>query len=109
MSSEKQLLGPHLRSCGVDAPEDAKKGFHKAKIALNNMLKGKRVSYIEVNRDKCGRIVARIWALVRSRAMSLSASLHHLLCIIGVNLGAEPRIAEMAPNDAPAGSGRFPL
>lgn len=59
--SLKGSQGRRLRLWGVDAPEKGEKGFSGAKIALERMILNRRISYIEIDRDHYGRIVARIF------------------------------------------------
>lgn len=50
-----------LRLWGVDAPETDQKGFHEAKIALERITLNRKITFIEIDRDRYGRIVARVF------------------------------------------------
>ena len=50
-----------LRLWGVDAPEKDEKGYLAARNALYRMVQGKRITFIELDRDKYGRIVGRVF------------------------------------------------
>ena len=50
-----------IRLWGVDAAEQGEEGFHEARNWLVRMAEGRKVSYIEVDRDRYGRIVARVF------------------------------------------------
>ena len=52
---------PNIRLWGVDAAEKGRSGFYEAKKSLIAMVHGVRVSYIEIDRDRYKRIVARVW------------------------------------------------
>lgn len=54
-------LKPAIRLWGVDAPEVGRKGAQAAKSALIKLSKEKRISYIPIDTDKYGRIVARLF------------------------------------------------
>ena len=56
-----QGVEQRLRLWGVDAAEKDEQGFQEARIALIGMVEGKRVSYIEIDRDRYKRIVARVF------------------------------------------------
>ena len=45
----------------MDAPEVGRKGAQAATDALEKLSKGKRVSYIPIDTDKYGRMVARVF------------------------------------------------
>ena len=50
-----------IRLWGVDAAEQDEDGFHEARKWLKRMVEGRKVSYIEVDRDRYNRIVARVF------------------------------------------------
>lgn len=50
-----------IRLWGVDAAEQGEEGFHEARNWLVKMAEGRKVSYIEINRDRYNRIVARVF------------------------------------------------
>lgn len=50
-----------LRLWGVDAPEKGESGADAARAALIRMTEGKRISFIEIDRDRYGRTVARVF------------------------------------------------
>ena len=50
-----------LRLWGVDAAEKGESGFQAARNMLVKLTDGRRVSYIEVDRVRYGRIVARVF------------------------------------------------
>lgn len=50
-----------IRLWGVDAAEQGEDGFHEARNWLVKMIEGRKISYIEVDRDRYGRIVARVF------------------------------------------------
>lgn len=50
-----------LRLWGVDAPEKGERGAEAARNALERMTKGKRITFIEIDRDRYGRTVARVF------------------------------------------------
>ncbi len=54
-------IKPRIRLWGVDAPEKGQGGSLAATKALQSLSKGKRVSYIKVDTDRYGRIVARVF------------------------------------------------
>ena len=50
-----------LRLWGIDAPERGEDGYEEARNALYRMVQGKRITFIELDRDRYGRIVARVF------------------------------------------------
>ncbi len=50
-----------IRLWGVNAPEKGEKGSLAATFALEKLTNGKKVSYIKMDTDKYGRIVARVF------------------------------------------------
>lgn len=50
-----------LRLWGVDAPEKGERGAEAARNALMRMTQGKRITFIEIDRDRYGRTVARVF------------------------------------------------
>ncbi|MEL6521042.1 MAG: thermonuclease family protein [Pseudomonadota bacterium] len=50
-----------LRLWGVDAPEKGEQGTQRATIALRSLVDGKRIAWIEVDVDRYGRSVARVF------------------------------------------------
>ena len=54
-------IEPRIRLWGVDAPEKGESGAEEARSALVSMADKKRISYIEVDRDRYHRIVARVF------------------------------------------------
>jgi endonuclease YncB( thermonuclease family) len=54
-------IKPRIRLWGVDAPEVGRKGAQVATDALEKLSKRKKVSYIPVDTDKYGRVVARVF------------------------------------------------
>ncbi|TDT43645.1 endonuclease YncB(thermonuclease family) [Maribacter spongiicola] len=54
-------LKPAIRLWGVDAPEVGEMGAQLATDALTKLTKEKRISYIPIDTDKYGRIVARVF------------------------------------------------
>ncbi len=50
-----------LRLWGVDAPEKDAEGFQRARNALVGMVEGRQVSFIEIEKDRYGRTVARVF------------------------------------------------
>lgn len=50
-----------LRLWGVDAPEKGERGAEAARNALIRMAQGKRITFIEIDRDRYGRTVARVF------------------------------------------------
>lgn len=52
---------PRIRLWGVDAPEKGEPGAQAATNALRDLSDNQLVSYIEMDRDRYGRIVARIF------------------------------------------------
>lgn len=56
-----QGMKPRIRLWGVDAPEVGRKGAGAATTALEKLSKGKKVSYIPIDTDTYGRVVARVF------------------------------------------------
>lgn len=54
-------LKPAIRLWGIDAPEVGEMGAQLATDALTKLTKEKRISYIPIDTDKYGRIVARVF------------------------------------------------
>nr|MCH9671000.1 thermonuclease family protein [Gammaproteobacteria bacterium] len=54
-------VGPRIRLWGIDAPEKNEPGGSAASAAMVRLVKGLIVSYIEVDRDRYRRIVARVF------------------------------------------------
>lgn len=54
-------LKTKIRLWGVDAPEKGEQGSFEATLALEKLTNGKKVSYIKMDTDKYGRIVARVF------------------------------------------------
>jgi len=52
---------PRIRLWGVDAPENGQGGASAATTTLQKFALNKRISFIEIDRDKYGRIVARVF------------------------------------------------
>lgn len=50
-----------LRLWGVDAPEKDETGFYEAKIALERIALNRKITFIEIDRDRYGRTVARVF------------------------------------------------
>lgn len=50
-----------IRLWGIDAPEKGEEGAEKARNALIQLIKGKRISYKQIDTDRYGRIVARVF------------------------------------------------
>lgn len=50
-----------IRLWGIDAPEKGEEGAEKAKDALTKMVSNKRISYQQMDTDRYGRIVARVF------------------------------------------------
>ncbi len=50
-----------LRLWGVDAPEKDAEGFQRARNALVDMVEGKQISFIKIEKDRYGRTVARVF------------------------------------------------
>ena len=52
---------PRIRLWGVDAAEADEAGFQMARNALIDLAQGKRISYIFMDHDRYGRLVARVF------------------------------------------------
>lgn len=50
-----------IRLWGVDAPELNEKGGKQSKVALTRLVEGKNIRYIEIEEDRYGRMVARVF------------------------------------------------
>lgn len=50
-----------LRLWGVDAPEKDEKGFSAAKTALEHIAENQPITFIEIDTDRYGRTVARLF------------------------------------------------
>ncbi|MFV1654359.1 MULTISPECIES: thermonuclease family protein, partial [unclassified Phaeobacter] len=50
-----------LRLWGVDAPEKDEAGFQEAKIALESIALNRKITFIEIDQDRYGRTVARVF------------------------------------------------
>lgn len=54
-------IEPRIRLWGVDAPERGEEGAEAATNALRRLSDKQQVSYLEMDRDRYGRIVARVF------------------------------------------------
>lgn len=50
-----------IRLWGVDAPELNEKGGQQSKVALSRMVEGNTIRFIEIEDDRYGRTVARVF------------------------------------------------
>ncbi|GFE52565.1 hypothetical protein So717_43180 [Roseobacter cerasinus] len=50
-----------LRLWGIDAPEKDQQGAQRATMALKSLVEGKHITWIEIDVDRYGRSVARVF------------------------------------------------
>lgn len=64
MTATRSKSAPETRACALgveDAPEKSERGAEAARNALVRITDGKRITFIEIDRDRYGRTVARVF------------------------------------------------